>query len=182
VLRTAPSGFISCVADLDEAAGALAPRLMAYALARTGCRRTAEDIAQDALTALVRRWRQAGPPASPDAYVFAIAKRRVGRAIIRRALTVPLDALRGVARDEPGVDQSYEDRTELATVMTALRALSRADRESLLLRLVGELPFTEIAVLMHTSPAAVKMRVSRARRRLAASLPERSHGRRTHSA
>ena len=155
---------------------------MAYALARTGCRRTAEDIAQDALTALVRRWRQAGPPESPDAYVFAVAKRRAGRAIVRRALTVPLDALRGVARDEPGVDQSYDDRAELAVVMTALRALARADREALLLRLVGELPFTEIAVLMNTSPAAVKMRISRARRRLAALLPERSHGRRSHTA
>jgi RNA polymerase sigma-70 factor (ECF subfamily) len=182
VLLTAPSGFIPCVADLDEAAGTLAPRLIAYVLARTGCRRTAEDIAQDALTALVRRWRHVGPPESPDAYVFAIAKRRVGRAIIRRALTVPLEVLRGVAGDEPAVDRSYEQRAELATVMTALRALPRADREALLLRLVGELPFTEIAVLMHTSPAAVKMRVSRARRRLVNSLPERSNGRRTHTA
>jgi len=160
----------------------LAPRLIAYALARTGCRRTAEDIAQDALTALVRRWRHVGPPESPDAYVFAIARRRVGRAIIRRALTMPLEMIRGVAADEPAVDQSYEQRAELAIVMRALRALPRADREALLLRLVGELPFTEIAVLMHTSPAAVKMRISRARRRLVNSLPERSHGRRTHTA
>src|SRR3979409_2319126 len=99
--------------ELEAVAAGLAPRLIAYALARPGCRRTAEDIAQDALTALVRRWRHVGPPESPDAYVFAIAKRRVGRAIIRRALTVPLDVLRGVARDEPAVDQSYEQRTEL---------------------------------------------------------------------
>jgi DNA-directed RNA polymerase specialized sigma24 family protein len=40
--------------DLEAAAAALASRLLAYALARTGCRATAEDIAQDALTALVR--------------------------------------------------------------------------------------------------------------------------------
>ena len=182
VLRIAPSRFITPVADLDEAAGTLAPRLMAYALARTGCRRTAEDIAQDALTALVRRWRHAGPPESPDAYVFAIAKRRVGRAIFRRAVTVSLDVLRGVARDQPAVDEAYEQRAELSNVMTALGALPRADREALLLRLVGELPFTEIAVLMRTSPAAVKMRVSRARRRLVDLLPEVSHGRRAHTA
>jgi RNA polymerase sigma factor (sigma-70 family) len=168
--------------DLEAAAAALAPRLLAYALARTGCHATAEDVAQDALTALVRRWRESGPPSSPDAYVFAIAKRRAGRAVARRALMAPLDALRGVVRDEPGVAQSYEDRAELATVLSALRALSRADREALLLRLVGELPFDEIAAIMGTTPAAVKMRISRTRRRLAAVLPEHPHGRRTHTA
>ena len=60
------SGFLPSV-ELEAVAAALAPRLIAYALARTGCRATAEDIAQDALTALVRRWRSGGPPESPDA-------------------------------------------------------------------------------------------------------------------
>jgi len=41
-------GFFTHV-DLEARAAALAPRLLAYALARTGCRATAEDIAQDAL-------------------------------------------------------------------------------------------------------------------------------------
>ena len=90
--------------------------------------------------------------------------------------------MRCVARSEPGVEQTYQDRTELAIVLSALRALSRADRDALLLRVAGELPFDEIAVVMHTSPAAVKMRVSRARRRLAALLPEHADGRRTHTA
>src|SRR2546425_436289 len=125
MLRSSPSGFIASVADLDETTRILAPRLLAYALARTGCHHTAEDVAQDALIALVRRWRHAGPPDSPDAYVFAIAKRRAGRAVFQRALMAPLDALRTVARDEPSIDQSYEDRAELAIVRTALRALSR---------------------------------------------------------
>ena len=181
LLPKAHRGFIADV-ELEAVAESLAPRLIAYALARTGCRGTAEDIAQEALTALVVRWRRAGPPESPDAYVFAIAERRAGRAVARRALMAPLHALRGVARSEPGVEQSYQDRTEVAIVLSAMRALSRADREALLLRLVGELPFDEIAVVMHTSPAAVKMRISRARRRLAARLADHAHGRRTHTA
>lgn len=181
MLPNATRGFIAGV-ELEDVARALAPRLVAYALGRTGCRGTAEDIAQDALMALVRRWRQAGPPESPDAFVFAIAKRRAGRAIVRRALTAPLDALRGVAADEPAVDRVYDDRAELATVLDALRGLPRADREALLLRIAGELSFEDIAVLTNTSPAAIKMRISRARRRLADRLPERSHGRRTHTA
>jgi RNA polymerase sigma-70 factor (ECF subfamily) len=170
------------VADLEETASVLAPRLMAYALARTGCRGTAEDVAQEALTALVRRWRQSGPPDSPDAFVFAIARRRSSRAIMRRALTAPLDALRGLSSTDPGVDRIYEQRVELASVLRALRRLARQDREVLLLRIVGELDFPDIAVLTRSSPAAVKMRISRARRRLVASLPEYLHGRRTNTA
>jgi RNA polymerase sigma factor (sigma-70 family) len=181
LLPNSARGFIAGV-ELEEVAKALAPRLVAYALGRTGCRGTAEDIAQDALVALVRRWRQAGPPQSPDAFVFAIAKRRAGRANVRRALTAPLDTLRGVARDQPAVDRVYDDRADLAMVLAALRGLPRADREALLLRVVGELSFDDIAALMNTSPAAVKMRISRARRKLADFLPEQTHGRRTHTA
>ena len=162
--------------DLDEAARALAPRLIAYALARTGCLKTAEDVAQDALVALVRRWRQAGPPESADAFVFAIARRRAGRAVARRALTAPFDALRNAASNGPSADEAYAHRVELAIVRSALRTLSRADREALLLRTVAELSFEEIAGVVGASPAAVKMRVSRARRRLAALIEERSHG------
>ena len=163
--------------ELESVAAALAPRLVAYGLGRTGCRSTAEDIAQDALTALVRRWRTMGPPESPEAYVFAIAKRRAGRAIARRALMAPLEVLRGNARDEPSVEQAYATRTELAVVISQLRALPARDREALLLRLAGELAVEQIAAVMHTTPAAAKMRISRARRRLAALLSEHSDGR-----
>ena len=181
LLPVAPSGFITRV-DLDDVVRVLAPRLFAYALARTGCRGTAEDVAQDALTALVRRWRHVGPPESPDAFVFAIARRRAGRIVVRRALMAPLDALRNLAHDAPSAEQACEHRSELAVVRSALRLLSRADREALLLRAAGELSIEEIATLMLTTPAAVKMRISRARRRLAALVQEQSDGRRTQTA
>ena len=168
--------FITDV-DLDAAVAALAPRLLGYALARTGCRSTAEDVAQDALIALVRRWRAAGPPDSPDAFAFAIARRRAGRAVARRALTAPIDALRGVAQDGPGVVERYAEQREMDAVRKALRALPRRDREALLLRAIGELPFDAIARVLRSTPAAVKMRISRARRRLAALVPEHVDGR-----
>ena len=181
MLRSSPVGFIPSV-DLDAVAAALAPRLLAYATARIGSREAAEDVAQDALTALVRRWRLAGPPESPDAFAFAIARRRAGRVVAKRALLAPIHTLRHMIRDEASVDQAYEDRRELAIVRSALRALSRADREALLLRTVGELSFEEIAAISRTSTAAIKMRISRARRRLAALLPEDANGRRTRAA
>ena len=181
LLLIARAGFISGV-ELDEVARALAPRLIGYALARTGCPGAAEDVAQDALTALVRRWRQAGPPESPDAFAFAIARRRASRVVARRALMAPLDAIRSVAGREPSVEHTYEHRAELTNVRSALRTLSRTDREALLLRSVGELSFEQISVIVGASPEAVKMRISRARRRLAASVQEHSDGRRKQTA
>jgi len=163
--------------DLESAVEALAPRLLAYALARTGCRGMAEDVAQDALAALVRRWRAAGPPGSPDAYAFAIARRRASRAVARRALLAPLEAIRGMTHDGLPVDRAHAVRLELAGVLAALRALPRRDREALLLRAAGELSVAAIAEVMRSSPAAVKMRISRARRRLAALLSEHTDGR-----
>jgi RNA polymerase sigma factor (sigma-70 family) len=181
LLLIVPAGFIRSV-ELDAVVRALAPRLIGYALARTGCLGTAEDVAQDALTALVRRWRQAGPPESPDAFAFAIAKRRAGRVIARRALMAPLDVIRSVAGHEPSVADAYEHRAELAIVRSALRSLSRSDREALLLRSAGELSFEDIAAVVGVSTAAVKMRISRARRRLAALVQEHSDGRRKQTA
>jgi hypothetical protein len=64
------AGYLPTV-DLDAAVAALAPRLVAYATGRTGCPCTGEDVAQDALTALVVRWQRHGPPESPEAFAFA---------------------------------------------------------------------------------------------------------------
>ena len=163
--------------DLEATVAVLAPRLLAYALARTGCRGMAEDVAQDALTALVRRWRDSGPPESPDAYAFAIARRRAGRAVMRRALLAPIDLLRDAVDGAPDAEQAYAGRAGLIAVRAALRRLTRLDREALILRAAGDLPLEAIARVMRTSPSAVKMRIMRARRRLAALLAEPVHGR-----
>jgi predicted RNA polymerase sigma factor len=80
MLPNARPGFMAGV-ELEAVAAALAPRLVAYGLGRTGCRSTAEDIAQDALTALVRRWRTMGPPESPEAYVLRNGKAREPRPV-----------------------------------------------------------------------------------------------------
>lgn len=157
--------------DLDAAVAALAPRLVAYATGRTGCRSTGEDVAQDALTALVVRWKRHGPPESPEAFAFAIARRRAGRAVLRRALIRPLEFVLAAHADVNGID-TYEQRAELQAVMATMRRLRSADREVLLLRAAGELSLNEIAIVTRSSVAAVKMRVHRARSRLAELLKE----------
>jgi RNA polymerase sigma factor (sigma-70 family) len=164
------AGYLPTV-DLDAAVAALAPRLVAYATGRTGCRSTGEDVAQDALTALVVRWTRHGPPESPEAFAFAIARRRAGRAVLRRALTRPLEFVLAAQADANGID-AYEQRAELQRVMATMRHLRSADREVLLLRAAGELSLNEIAIVTRSSVAAVKMRLHRARSRLTELLKE----------
>jgi RNA polymerase sigma-70 factor, ECF subfamily len=163
--------------DLAEALQTLAPRLIAYGVARTGSLASAEDVAQEVLLALIRHWQQLGPPASPAAFVFAIANRRVRRVLARRAVIVPIEVLRGVAARGATVEDAYITRTELRRALSDLRALPRRDREALLLRAIGQLSYEEIASLCGSSVAAIKMRVSRARRQLAGFQEEASHGR-----
>jgi RNA polymerase sigma factor (sigma-70 family) len=161
--------------DLAEVTSALAPRLIAYLRARTGNRALAEDLPQDALVALVQAWRRHGPPDSPDAFVFAIAKRRAGRALARQAVLSPLDALWGKRDTGVAVDVAMEHREAVCAVLKAIRGLPRRDREVLLLSATGELSIADIAAVTETTPAAVKMRLSRVRQRLTAMQRETTH-------
>ena len=169
------TGYIPSV-DLDATVAALAPRLVAYATGRTGCRSTGQDIAQEALAALVLRWRRFGPPESPEAFVFAVARRRAGRAMKRRALLKPLDFILAARASDTGVD-SYEQRAELQLVIRTMKRLRRAEREVLLLRAAGELSLDQIAIVTRSSVGAVKMRLHRARARLMELLEEAPHAR-----
>jgi len=48
--------------ELEDVVAELAPGLLRYAKARTRSTELAEDVAQEALVALVARWRRFGPP------------------------------------------------------------------------------------------------------------------------
>ncbi len=163
--------------DLDAAVRDLAPRLLGYCVLRTGDRGLAEDIAQEALAALVRRWRRQGPPDSPAAFVFAIARRRAARAVVRRRLWLPLEAIRQEPARWVDPEEALVERHERRRLMLALARLRRRDREVLLLVAVGGLSLNEAATTLGTTLSAAKMRALRARRRLR-ELLERADGER----
>lgn len=170
--------------ELDATVEALAPRLLRFCLGRTGSPEAAEEAAQDALAALVGRWRRHGPPESPAAFVFAVARRRAWRAAVRRRLLLPLAALadghrvRGAAvaeagpapvpfqAKEPDLERRAVARDEAVRTLAALRRLPARDREALLLVAAGELGTEEAARVVGVSRSAFKMRVHRARKRL----------------
>jgi RNA polymerase sigma-70 factor (ECF subfamily) len=171
--------------QLEAAVEQLATPLLRYCLGRTGDPSLAEEVAQEALTALVRRWRRLGPPDDPPAFVFGIARRRAGRALWRRRWWQPLDGLAALAT--PAVAQAAspadraEARSELAAVQGALGRLPTRDRETLLLVAVGEFDRAAAAELLGISLSALKMRLHRARRRLVREL-EKNDGRRAEDA
>jgi len=152
--------------DLDVTVRELAPKLLGYCTLRTGDRGVAEEVAQDALTALVQRWRRYGSPHSPAAFVFAIARRRCGRAMLRKRLLQPLDGLRSVAGRGSDPETDLIDRDERRRLVAALGGLRRKDRDLLLLLAGGELRVADVAAVLGVSLSAVKMRASRARHEL----------------
>jgi RNA polymerase sigma factor (sigma-70 family) len=171
----AKSGYFTHV-DLESALRALTPRLVGYCSGHLGSGSGGEDIAQEALTALVTTWRRSGPPASPDAFVFAIAKRRVNRALWRQRLLAPIEFALDHHHSEPDPERSTIAREQRGQLLAAMRRLPRADREALLLVTVGEHSIGDAARLLSTTNAALKMRVMRARRRLRVLMDE-DHGR-----
>lgn len=166
--------------ELEATVAELAPRVLRYCLGRVGAAEVAAEVAQDALAALVSRWRRHGPPESPEAFVFAVARRRAFRAGLRRRLLLPLSSLGDghgpggslevetalVAERPPGLEERAAARGELALTLAALRRLPARDREALLLVAAGGLATADAARVAGVSAGAFKMRVHRARRRL----------------
>jgi len=152
--------------DLDSTVRDLAPRLLAYCFLRTGDPSLAEDLAQEALAALVERWRRHGQPDSPAAFVFAIARRRAFRSLLRRRFWVPLDAVAAAPAAWGNPESALLVRVEREDLTAALAKLPTRDREVLLLLTVGELTLAEAAASLRISLSAAKMRALRARRRL----------------
>jgi len=156
--------------DLELAVRELAPKLLGYCTLETRDAALAEEVSQDALAALVKRWRRLGPPDSPAAFVFAIARRRCARAAVRRRLLLPLELIRERRDGRPDPEQLTIRHAERDRVAQALAGLRRADRSLLLLVTVGDLSLQQAADALEISLSAAKMRAMRARQRLRALL------------
>ena len=151
----------------------IAPQLLRFTLGLVGNRVAAEEASQEALVALVQRWRRHGPPDSPAAFAFAVARRRAWREVWRQRLLDPLSVL----TDRPAlIENRAVAGLDAQRALLALGCLARRDREALLLVAVGELSMKDAAKCSGVSLSAFKMRLSRARQRLR-ELVENGHAR-----
>ncbi len=65
--------------DLESAIERLAPELLRFCTGLTRNPVEGEELAQEALASLVRYWRTQGPPQSPAAFAYTVARRQAHR-------------------------------------------------------------------------------------------------------
>lgn len=144
------------------------PALLAYLHRAFGRVEPAEDLLQETLLRVLRRPQPLLEAAAPRAWLFAIA-RNVGLTALRR---------RKPAGPLPEVLPASE-RTENPALERVREAVVRLDppyRETLELRLAGELTYEEIAAVLNVPVGTVRSRLHYAVRRLRAALNAETAG------
>jgi RNA polymerase sigma-70 factor (ECF subfamily) len=145
--------------DFDEIWRSDGPMLWRAVYAYTGGRR---DVADDAVAeAFARAMARADAVRDPLAYLFRIAFRIAGAELARRGKEV---------QDVPEVSLPDPTQNGLPDLLRALRELSPAQRAAVYLHYQADLPVRDIAHVMGSTSAAVKVHLMRGRRRLAALL------------
>jgi RNA polymerase sigma-70 factor, ECF subfamily len=81
----------------------------------------------------------------------------------RRWIFAPVDEGLSVASDARGADEAMAARDDAALLARAIGALPAKERLAVILREVQELPTEEVAIILGSSPATVRVQVSKAR-------------------
>jgi RNA polymerase sigma-70 factor (ECF subfamily) len=135
-----------------------------FALFLCGDPALADDLTSEAF---VRVWtaRERVDLATVRAYLFAIVRNLFLQSRHRDRRRAPLDER--MPTDEPGPETKARDQSALRAVLAALAILPELDRAALLMRAEDSLPYEEIARALGLSTSAAKVRVHRARLKLA---------------
>lgn len=135
-----------------------------FAWGLTGDRSQAEDLVSETFVRLLTR----APKVETQtalAYLLTVARNTFISGLRRRRREVPLpDVLPAPEQDLAG---QLDDRARMESIVRGLTALPEGERTALLLRVDHELSYEEIAVALGISAGAAKVRVHRARMRLA---------------
>jgi RNA polymerase sigma-70 factor (ECF subfamily) len=81
-----------------------------------------------------------------------------------------------IADGTPGADVHVQHASTLRNVRDRLRGVARGDRRALLLYVLKEMSYAEVAAKLGISIGAVKSRINRAREALAASMQRLENG------
>lgn len=136
-----------------------------FALFLSGDPSLADDLVSETF---VRMWnaRTRVDVATVKAYLFAITRNLYLQHRRNEGRTAPLDDR--LPDPLPGPHERADARSELIAVLAALQALPEVDRAAVLMRAEGGMPYDEIGRTLGISEAAAKVKVHRARLRLAA--------------
>jgi RNA polymerase sigma-70 factor (ECF subfamily) len=144
-------------------------KLVAYLAARTGDVAAAEDALSDAFSAALATWPARGVPQSPEAWLFAAARRRmIDMARRRRTREAAADRLL-LSVEEAAAEMDPADIPDwrLRLMFTCAHpAIDIGVRGPLILQTVLGLDAEAIAATFLTTPAAMSQRLVRAKRRI----------------
>ena len=141
-----------------------APDVFRFALYLSGNRAEAEDIVSETF---VRAWNAPGriEAATVKAYLFTIARNLFLQGLRNKSRHVAIDERLA----DPGANPhaQAQTRAEVQSVLAGLQELPETDRAALLMRALDAIPYEEIARALGISLAAAKVKVHRARLKLA---------------
>ena len=148
-------------------------------------REAAEDALQDALTVIWKKRATVARHPNPEALILRISVNAAYDAVrkSRRRLRREISGLPDPAPDagSPSVPEEVEARSLQARVLEAIACLPKRQAAAVLLRLIEERSYAEIAGAMGCSETTVRIHVMRAKaalsRRLACDRPRLAEGR-----
>ena len=137
-----------------------APSVFRFALHLSGDRDEAADLTSEAF---LRAWASPAPirVATVRSYLFTIARRLYLQSLRRGRRRAPVEDT--LPDPSPGPAQAYELAHDLGVALSDLQRLGEADRAALVLRVIEEMSYDEIATTLGISLAATKVRIHRAR-------------------
>ncbi len=150
-------------ASFHEVWTAHASHVYRFAVYLTGDPSMAEDLTSESFLRLWAAWDRVRWP-TVRSYLFATARNLYLTHLRRARRERPLDPAMPEARS---LAEDAEHRADLRQVMAAMQQLPEVDRTALLLRSEEGLSYDEIAATLEIPMATVKVKIHRARLRLA---------------
>ncbi len=156
--------------DLHDLYSRYAADVHRFALYLCGDAALADDLTSETF---LRAWTSASPirEATVKAYLFTIVRHLYLSEIGRSSRHVELSDL--IPSSSPGQHEQLESGTALRTVLRLLKNLPEIERAALLMRTQDGMAYEEIAQVLKISIANAKVKVHRARLKLANLTPER---------
>ncbi len=135
-----------------------------FALSLSGDRAMAEDITSETF---IRVWtaRERVDVATVAGYLFTIARHLFLQGVSKERRRGPL--IHEPADAKPGAHVQAEGREELEAVIADLQTLPEPDRAALLMRAEEQMPYEDIAAALGITASNAKVKVHRARLKLA---------------
>lgn len=158
---------MSADADFDRFFLGEHRKIVALALAWTGDREVAQDVAQEVLARAFRQWAKVSSLDAPGGWTHRVA---INLLIDRRR---DLDR-RSLASARLGQPSPYELPEPADSWQAAVRQLPDRERAAVVLHYVADLSVAQIAEMLSVSEGTVKATLSHARTKLRSTLTEGS--------